>query len=285
MKIKYNQDAGAPAGGGNPPAPAAGTPPPATPPATPPAAAPTPTEWTASLPDPLKGYVQTKQFKDPGAVVEAYQNLEKLMGSRDQYLKKPEGDDPQAWNDLFSKLGKPAKADEYKIEVPAGGDPEFANWAKGTFHELNLTGTQAEKLAAKYQEYANKTMDAQNAAYTTKMDQQEVELKREWGAAYEQNINAAKKAAKAFGLNDELVDQFEKQVGGFAPFMKFLNNIGSKIGEDSFVTGQRPSTMTPQQALNKIEALKQDRTFYEKLMKRDAAAVKEWDDLNTWAAS
>lgn len=280
FRIKFNQDAGAPAGGSTTttpaPTPAGGNA--ATPPATP-----TPADWTASLKPELKGYVQTKEFKDPATVVEAYQNLEKLMGARERLIKTPEKDDDvQGWNEVYTRLGKPAKADDYKIAVPEGQGPEFANWAKGTFHELNLTGKQAEQLSAKWNEYVGGMQAQQQQQYQQQAQQQEAELKREWGAAYEAKIGKAKAAATRFGIEGAMIDKMESALG-LPTLMKFLSNIGEKIGEDSFVTGQRANTMTPEQARQRITSLQQDKAFFSRLMSGDDSAKREWNQLNEWA--
>jgi len=51
-------------------------------------------EWYAGIADEgLRGYVQTKGFKDPGALAESYRNLEKLQGvPQERLLKLPPGE-------------------------------------------------------------------------------------------------------------------------------------------------------------------------------------------------
>lgn len=243
-------------------------------------------DWTSSFDPDVKGYVQNAGFKDPASVVDAYRNLEKLIGApKERVLKIPEKPDDSAWNDVYSKLGKPATAKDYKIEVPKGADPAFAEWAKNTFHEVNLTAAQAEKLAAKWNEHMAGTTAAQQSAYQAKAEQEEKGLQKEWGAAFEQNINVAKRAAQAFGLSGEVVDKLE-QAMGYAGVMKFMHTLGSKVGEDSFVTGKGGGSfgaMTPEAARNRISALRQDGDFVRRYTAGEVSAKEEMAKLHAWA--
>ena len=76
-----------------------------------PAAPAAPADWTAGLPEEMKGYVQNKGFKDPSAVVESYRNFEKLMGvPQDRMIKLPEkAEDKAAWDSIYNRLGRPEK--------------------------------------------------------------------------------------------------------------------------------------------------------------------------------
>jgi len=243
-------------------------------------------DWTTGLNEDLRGYVQNKGFKDPAAAIDSYRNLEKLMGvPKERLLKLPEKDDDPAWSEVHARLGRPASPDEYKID---GENKEFAKWAKETFHGLGLNKKQAEALFGKYNEFAKGHSTKQMEAQVQQAQASEAALKKEWGAAYDQNVMTAKKAAMTFGLTKEVIDKLESAMG-YAEVMKFMSTIGSKVGEDSFVASSSSSrgfgVMTPEQAKNRISGLKQDREFIAKLSQGNAEARAEWDRLNQWAVS
>lgn len=266
----------------------------ATPPATPPTTTGTPatttnaTDWTSGLAEDVKGYVQTKGFKDPASVVESYRNLEKTLGvPKERLLKLPEKADAPEWNEIYNRLGKPEKADEYAIPMPEkGGDEAFAKWAKETFHGLNLTRTQGEQLAGKWNEYVGKMTQAQQAQQAAQVEKDVASLKTEWGAAHEQNVNIARRAAQTFGLQGEMVDRLEAAIG-FGPLMKMLHTIGSKLGEDSFVGSESKGGAgipTPNQAQYQIKTLKQDTDFMRRFASGETAARDMWEKLHKYAA-
>lgn len=255
---------------------------------TPPAAMPT-NDWTTGFNDELKGYVQTKGFKDPAAVVESYRNFEKLQGvPQDKLLKLPEKDDDPNWGLVWDKLGRPKEAKEYNVEVPPEfGDDSFAEWAKNTFHQLNMPKKQAEALAKKWNEYISTTMNQQKTDRQLETQQQELALKKEWGAAFEQNIVQAGRAAKQLGIDEATLDKLESAMG-FAGVVKFVHGLAAKIGEDSFVGGASNSggfrgVLTPEQATHRIAALKNDSDFVRRYIAGDTGARTEMETLHKMA--
>lgn len=244
------------------------------------------TDWTTGLNDEFKGYVQTKGFKDPSMVLDSYRNLEKLLGTdKAQLLRLPQKEDAPEWNEVWSKLGKPAAANEYKVGDDKG-DKAFQDWAQKTFFELNIPKKQAEALATKFNEYQKSGIDAQTQNQQMQIQQQDLELKKEWGKAYEQNIAVGKKAVQAFGLDGEMIDKLESAMG-YAGVMKFMQQLGSKVGDDSFVSGQGQNgfrgAMSPAQAQSKIQALKGDTDFIRRYTSGDAIARDEMEKLHQFA--
>lgn len=248
------------------------------------------TPWTDSLSPELQEYVTTKGFKDPTTVLESYRNLEKLRGvPQDRLLKLPDSPDAPEWKDVYSKLGTPATPNDYGLEPSEGGDENFLNWAKETFHGLNLTKDQAHKLVEKFNEYAVQKTQTSQTDYSENVKTQEMELKKEWGSAYHQNIAQAQAAARAFDVPGEAIDALEKSIG-FDGTMKFLSNIGKKLGEAAFHGGNQRQgfgeageILSPSQAQAKITALKQDPTFVQKYLAGETAAKERLSRLHKMA--
>lgn len=247
-------------------------------------------DWTAGLSEDLRGYVMNKGFKEPGAVVDSYRNFEKLMGvPQDRILKLPEkADDVDSWNQIYDKLGRPQKPEEYQIPTPANGRKDFTEWAQKTFHKHGLSRTQAEKVVADWNEYVGGVQTAEVQQHNTNVEAQEMELKKSWGAAYEQNINVAKQAVREFGLDAATIDKLEDAMG-YAGVIKFMQSIGSKIGEDSFVSsgsGSRSNfsgVMAPEAARNQIESLKGDSDFVRRYVAGDVEARNKMQKLHEMA--
>lgn len=248
------------------------------------------TSWMDSLAPDVKEYVSTKGFKDPASVLDSYRNLEKLHGvPKERLLKLPEKADAPEWKDVYSKLGVPENKDGYGLQSQEGGDPKFVEWAKDTFHGLNLTKDQAVKLVEKFGEFAQGKDTTSKEQYKTQVDAQELNLKKEWGQAFDQNISNAQRAVQKFGVPKEAIDSLEKTMG-FDGVMKFFNNIGSRIGEGNFVpsnaqngSGFGNQLLTPEQAKSQIEALKKDPDFSAKYVKGDVEARQRMTNLHQMA--
>jgi hypothetical protein len=248
-----------------------------------------PADWTSGLPEQTRMFVQNKGFKDPTQVVESYQNLEKLMGApKDRLLKLPEKFDSPEMNEIYDKLGRPKDPTGYTFKIPEGqkANTEFTGWAQSQFHKLGLTKAQGEQLAQAWNEYAVGDVQKQTEQYQSTLKSEDTALKKEWGAAYDQNIKACQKAAKEFGLNEENISKLEQALG-YSATLKFMAKIGAKVGEDSFVTGDNGSgfqgALTPDRALAEIAELKKDAEFVRKYASGDREAYQKMERLHKFA--
>lgn len=249
-------------------------------------------DWTSSYNDENKGYIQAKNFKDPNEVLNSYRMLEKTVGAGlDKIIKLPSTTDAPEWNDIYTKLGKPMEAKNYKIPVPEGQQEDKATNDKirEIFHEANLTSEQGEKIAAKWQEMAMGKMKEASEAQLAANKVAEGDLKTEWGKAFDQNVETAKKAAKAFGLDGDTIEKMEKAMG-FPPLMKFLKEVGSKIAvEGSFIDGGGPKAggfngaMEPAHAQAQIKEKMSDPEFIRRVSSGDSRALGEWNKLHEYA--
>lgn len=254
-----------------------------------PAPAPVATDWTSGLADETKLYVQQKGFKDIGAVVDSYRNFEKLQGvPAENVLKLPtRPDDIEGWNNVYNRLGRPAKPEEYGITVPEkGGDPEFAKFAAGVFHEAGISKSQGEKIVNKWNERAQNQLKATEEARTAALAKEDKALRVEWGQAWEQNVKIGEKAANTFGLDDKQLTAIEQALG-FSATMKLFHNIGAKLGEDKFVVadGNRGfgGVLTPAQARGRIQQLRQDPDFTKRYLAGESAAKEQMSSLHQQA--
>ena len=237
------------------------------------------TEWYGGFNDDLKGYVQNKGFKDPSMVVESYRNLEKLIGVKEKLVQVPDDLGSKDMDAVWNKLGRPEKPDGYGFKSE---DAEFDKWTKDTFHKAGLTANQAKAVTDAWNENVKNMSAAESAKLLAENNAKIEGLKKDWGNAYEQNLNMAKQAAKQFGLDDKMVDSMEKSIG-FSETMRFLNSIGAKVGEANYVSsngGSQNGILTPSQAQSRINELKSDKEWSIKFLKGDAQAKREWESLN-----
>ena len=274
---------GATGDGGNP-APAAA---PAAPAAAPAPAAP----WYGTFDQDTVGWLENRGLTKLEAtaalpeVIKGFRNAEKYIGvPAEQIVRLPKADAPQeAWNDVYTKLGRPADPNGYEVKIPEGVDGSFADWAKNSFHELGISKTQGEQLASRWNEFVGKQTEVSQAQYKNTVAEQNNALRAEWGQAYDQNVNIAKRAAQEFGIDAQTVDKLEQSLG-FDGVFKMLHNIGSKIGESSFTAGEAQSAIsTPNAAVAKIKMLQQDKGFVEKYIAGNAEARAQMEALHKQA--
>lgn len=229
---------------------------------TPPAAA--SGNWYDSIQsEDLRGFAQNRGWQDVGQVVESFRNAEKLLGvPKDQLLRMPQGDDAQAWDAFYEKIGRPAKPDGYKLPVPDGDTGEFAKVASNWFHKAGLNTKQAEGLATEWNAYMTQVLADQDAAQSAQSERELGDLRKEWGNAYDSRVELGRRAAREFGVEGETLTAMENAVGT-AKLLKLFANIGEKFGESSFVEGSQGGqnsmmTMTPTAAKAKYDELRRN---------------------------
>lgn len=257
----------------------------------PPAAAAAPADWTSTFNDEFKGYVQNKGWKSPDQVVDSYRSLEKFHGVPPEQLVKlpkdlssPEGQ--QALEQLYTRLGRPATPDGYKVEIPKEhGSPEFAKGASEAFHKAGLTEGQAKAITDFFNNFAQGQIQARGEQFKQTIETGKANLKKEWGAAHEHNMSVARRAAAEFGADGKMIDAMEAAVG-YDGVMKFFHGLGSKIGEATFHGGKGGSNpnapMTPSQAKSRLAELKNDPAFIKRWAGGDATARAEVAKLDAY---
>lgn len=262
----------------------ASNPAPSVDPTQPPAAAPINTDWVNDFPDDLRGYIANKKFQTPKDVAESYRNLEKLArAGEDKLARIPDrDDDADGFNALYDKLGRPKEAKEYEFKLGEfGGDEKIENFFRETFHKTGLNKKQAAQFVAEWNGVMENAMKEQNEAQSREIETQINGLKKEWGPAYDQKVQQNAKVLERFGLKAEeaagVLDALDKSAG-FAKTMKFLDAIAQGMGEENFVGGQsggKGGALSPQQAKDKLEGLKQDPLWTERYMRGEPSAREE----------
>lgn len=245
-------------------------------------------KWLGEADETRVGYVQNKGWKEPSQVLDSYIALEKTFGAdkagRTVILPGEKAEAAEI-NAFYDRLGRPAEASGYKVEVPQGADPAFAEAAKVKFHELGLTAKQAEGLTAWNNEQVKSYQAGQTNQSAESFSRDSAALKTEWGAAHDQNVVTARAAKQAMGWDDARVDKISSAIGHKAT-MELLHHIGAKTGESEFVgstSANYGSALTPGQAKAEIQTLRQDKAFMAKVFSKDAEATSKWTKLHNYA--
>jgi len=221
--------------------------------------------------------VKAKGWKGPADALLSYQNLEKVFGADKAgrtILAPKSDDDAEGWSAVYNRLGRPESADKYELPVPEGDDGSFAQAVAPVLHDLGLTNKQAKGLAEWWNQTSTQRIEMERESFLSKSEEDFSSLRREWGAAADQNIELAKRAVGKFGADAGLdADGLERleQAIGTGPMIKLFHAIGSSFAEGSFVGSEAQSggALTPQAAKNKIAGMFADQEFMGRYMNRD----------------
>lgn len=181
-------------------------------------------------------YAQQKGWDSPEKAVASYRELEKLLGGEKLPLPKDPAD-KEGWDRVYKALGRPDSPDGYGIQVAQGGDAEFAKRAAGKFHELGLPANMAKGLSEWYESEAKAAHEAEETAFVQKAEAEFTQVKQNWGANYDQNMEITGRAAKALGLGEQQLDALERSLGTKAMY-DLLFAHGQAISEAGFRQGE-----------------------------------------------
>lgn len=232
--------------------------------------------WSAALDEETKSYVSNKGWKEPTDILMSYRNLEKFAGGSKNLVELPgENADQAALDAFYARLGRPDDPEKYGLEVPEGGNPELVNWFKSAAFKYGLNQKQAASLYTEFNGMSGSLQEKMQQQMAQESEQQIKSLKQEWGQAYDQNIDAGRRAVAALGYDEGRLAAIEEKLGT-AEMLKMFATIGSKMGEDSFVGDRDPNGgfgLTPAVASQQIAELKMDKDFMAQYLNGKPEAV------------
>ena len=239
--------------------------------------------WFDAFPEDVRGTVQTKGWASPLDAIQSYTNLEKFLGAdkSGRGLVIPKDDaTPDEWGQVYDRLGRPQSPDQYKISMPDGAPPEFAQAAAGKFHELGLNTKQAEGLAAWWNQQTETMLGARQTQTTQAAEMEMAQLQQEWGKEFDVNIELGRRAARQVGVDEATLSKLEEAMGT-KWMLEHFSTIGKGMGEDSFVDGSGGGKfgMSPEAARVRINQLKSDPSWSNKYLSGDSDAKAELERL------
>lgn len=248
--------------------------------------------WYSGVDNETVGYLQNRGWdKLPGdkaalEAIKAHREAEKLLGApQEQLVRLPKDvNDVAGWNAVYSKLGVPDKVDDYDVsavKLADGkplGDKEAAE-IKQIAADLKLPKASATLLAQRLVKLAEAENSNSKAEYEAKMAVETETLKKNWGNNFSANKLIAEETMKKLGIPEEAITALA-ETAGYAAAMEAFRNVGTRIGEDKFITANRPGgVMTKDEAVYKLSQLQNDSIWYGKFAQGDAAAAREFNDL------
>ena len=244
--------------------------------------------WHATIPEEgARQHVEAKGYKNPAELALANYNLTKLQRGDPTVIGLPGADaTPEQMGEFYGKLGRPDAPEGYEFNFAEGVTPDdtMVQFARSTFHEAGLTPKQAQLVADKWNEFAMGQNEATQTQISEQNEQELTALQTKWGADLDKNKAAGQRAMEALGIDADLVNRVEQQIGS-AAVVELLATIGRKSDEGGFTTSpaggdpNNPETMTKEQASAKITELSSDADFQKKYIDKNHPGHKDAVDM------
>lgn len=256
--------------------------------------------WSGIQEEPIRNYMETKQYANPYEAARAAWNANKLLANQQDAVVIPgESSTPEDWNALYTKLGRPEAADKYDFKLPQGVEvsDDVLKQANPVLQQVmfELGATPAKAQAAYEKLVAMDMAIAEQNAATEQAALDALTAKWEGEGKLKEMQAAGQRAMQALGLSQETVTAIEASIGS-APIVELLAVLGSKSGEGTFVSSgsnggdpNDPSNMSADQARKAIANLESDKAFQDAYTNRNATghldAVKRMEALFKKATS
>lgn len=236
-------------------------------------------DFLTGLGEELASMKALQNFKSAEDLAKSYINANQLLGKRVSELS------PEDAAHLKSLQGVPKEVGEYALPEQLNG--ESAEWYKGTALKAGLTKDQAKVIADEFVMLERAKLEQIEKEDAIRTEQWVGELKKEFGSAFDKQIEVAKRGLKEFG-NQEVIDILNRTGLIDNPsVVKMFAKIGKELLEDSIVSADKEAVfgITPGDALSQIEALRSNPEFMDAYFNRShrghQSAVEKMNHLRS----
>lgn len=182
------------------------------------------------LPDSIEA-----KFKTFDGFAKSYVNLEKMLGAQGKVAVPSEHSSPEEWEAFFQKVGRPHKPEEYQLKVDdklkaAGIDEKVLGEYQAVAHKLGLTQKQMAELTAFHFGKVGASLESAQQQVLQQKEAAIGELKKEWGANYDANLQAAERGAAIVGIGKE-VFQADPALANNPHFIKAMAKVAEMTKE------------------------------------------------------
>ena len=224
-----------------------------------------PDDWRSMIPEEIRDHKSLAHFTDVGAMAKSLVNAQSMIGADKVAIPGKHATD-EDWGEVWRKLGRPDSPDGYELvnEMPEGieQNDDMLNWFRTTAHEIGMTPSQAQKMLGKYNQFLGTQIGADEGQVEQLRETTEIELKKEYGAAYADRITNGNAVMQEFGGEGltELQMADGRLLGDHPDIIKMMVNvsefINSKIGEDVLAGNKSSGGLTPDDAKAKLSDIR-----------------------------
>ena len=237
-------------------------------------------DFQSLIPEAYKEEKSLQNFANMDDFVKSYLHSQKLVGSEKISVPNKYATD-EDWKDVYKKLGTPENADGYKYDLPEDHrieDDVLKNFSNEAV-KLGLLPHQAQGIMKYYNDVINKGVDDQTAHMKVSQEESAKELRKEYGATFDRQIQSAKNLAHSTLGKEFVTDtllQDGSRLGDNPTLIKAFVNLANKLSEDVMVKGDSVPYLTVPEINKQIASLQQEGSAYwDKKHPGHAEAVEE----------
>ena len=216
------------------------------------------------IPEEYKEEKALQNFSNMNDFVKSYLNAQSLVGANKVAIPNKMATD-EDWEEVYNKLGRPNKPEDYKYSFDNEVDPEQLKQFNETAHRIGLLPKQAERIIKFYNELNTQTEADRVKTFEAKQTEAMAELKKEFGPEYNKRLDQAKRlAVETLGndiLNNAVLNDGTR-LGDNAQVVKAFSMLADKLSEDELVKGDGIDYQTASEIEKEISELTEDGSPY-----------------------
>ncbi len=237
-------------------------------PAPAPASEPNPRDaFISMLPEEFRSEGVFAPFNNVGDLAKSYLNAAKMVGlDKGQVLPIPRDDSQEAWDAVYSKLGRPESPEKYNLESykDAAAPEALKDWA-GKLHSLGLNQKQVDGILGDFFGQSKAAQEAAEQQKTQQFAAWNEEITKEFGLAKDRKLDAAVNLVEK-NMGDGALEFIEQHPEVFKDprMVKFLVAMSDKTGESTVLLpgGQKTDgPISPSDAKQQLNALYADPNY------------------------
>jgi hypothetical protein len=239
--------------------------------------------FLGSLNEDLRAEASLQDFSDVNGLAKSYVAGQRMLGSsiripgedsgedtRNEFYNKvqtidgivrlpSDSNDKDGWGNIYNKLGRPADATGYQLDLPEGMNVNEGMLSMA--HELGLNNAQVNK----YIEFESAQTAQINEANVLNRASSESALKQSWGADYNNRMDGAKAAIRTY--SDKYPDAVNELINGPAgnnpALLNMLSDLYGGLQEKGIINDTTASSvqygMSTEEALDQIKEIRSNR--------------------------
>jgi hypothetical protein len=218
------------------------------------------------IPEEYKEEKSLQNFSNMDDFVKSYLHSQKLVGADKIPVPNKLATDDD-WNTVYERLGRPESPEGYSYELPEESkvDDTTLKAFSAEAHKLGLLPKQAQGIMNYYNSLAEQSDKSLEFRDETARAEAEIELRKEYGPAYDLKVTQARNlATNTLGADflRNTILQDGSSLGNNPQVVRAFADLASKLSEDSMVQGEVASAMTVKEIDGEIDTLTQPGSAY-----------------------
>ena len=206
-----------------------------------------------------RGNPSLQKFKDVNNLAKSYTHLERMVGA-DNMARPAENWSDDQWGEFYSASGRPEAPTNYEISLEGKLGDSTLEAFRDSAHAAGLNNKQAQTIAS-FMDGSLEKMEVERYDHAETLTHEgELELRQEYGPAFEQQLQLANGAARQLlGNKSEILNEIEladgRLLGDHPDIIRMFSAFAKEIGEDKIVGEPTELVMTSEEAGRKISEI------------------------------